>query len=313
MPAERQFTGWDAFEKVIATDVNYVILATPPGFRPTHLKAAIAAGKNVFTEKPVFVDATGYKTVLAAFGGREAEGARRRRRHAAPASRRVPRGDEARAGRRDRRRRRRPRATGTRAASGTSRARRTGATWSTSCATGSITPGSPAITSSSSTCTTWTSATGAMGGMPCAVSASAAGRRARSPSTGTSIDHFGLDFEYANGVHMMSMCRQQPGHARPRGRSARRHEGHARDAGRPPLRDQRAERVEVAGRVHEPVPAGAHGPHREHPRRQAAQRAEAGGRQHADGGLSGATAAYTGKVVTFDQLVATDQSLAPRS
>jgi hypothetical protein len=43
VPANRQFTGWDAFEKVIATDANYIILATPPTFRPMHLKAAIAA------------------------------------------------------------------------------------------------------------------------------------------------------------------------------------------------------------------------------------------------------------------------------
>jgi len=66
VPKERQFTGWDAYQKVIASDVNYVILATPPGFRPTHLQAAIDAGKNVFTEKPVAVDAAGYKAVVAA-------------------------------------------------------------------------------------------------------------------------------------------------------------------------------------------------------------------------------------------------------
>ena len=66
VPKEQQFTGWDAYQKVIASDVNYVILASPPGFRPTHLQAAIAAGKNVFTEKPVAVDAAGYKTVVAA-------------------------------------------------------------------------------------------------------------------------------------------------------------------------------------------------------------------------------------------------------
>jgi myo-inositol 2-dehydrogenase / D-chiro-inositol 1-dehydrogenase len=61
---DRCFVGLDAFEKVLATDANYIILATPPGFRPQHLKAAIAAGKNVFTEKPVAVDAPGIRQVI---------------------------------------------------------------------------------------------------------------------------------------------------------------------------------------------------------------------------------------------------------
>src|SRR5215510_7594893 len=51
VPAERSFVGFDACEKVLACNVNYVILATQPGFRPAHLKAAVAAGKNIFTEK----------------------------------------------------------------------------------------------------------------------------------------------------------------------------------------------------------------------------------------------------------------------
>jgi predicted dehydrogenase len=62
--ADRAFVGFDAFEKVLASDANYIILATPPGFRPQHLKAAVAAGKNIFTEKPVAVDGAGIRTVL---------------------------------------------------------------------------------------------------------------------------------------------------------------------------------------------------------------------------------------------------------
>ena len=53
------FGGLDAYQKLLGTDVNLVILATPPGFRPYHLEAAINAGKNIFCEKPVCVDATG--------------------------------------------------------------------------------------------------------------------------------------------------------------------------------------------------------------------------------------------------------------
>ncbi|MGD9721646.1 MAG: Gfo/Idh/MocA family protein [Pirellulales bacterium] len=62
---ENTFVGFDAYEKLLATDVDVVILATPPHFRPAQLKAAIAAGKHVFCEKPVAVDAPGVRSVLA--------------------------------------------------------------------------------------------------------------------------------------------------------------------------------------------------------------------------------------------------------
>jgi myo-inositol 2-dehydrogenase / D-chiro-inositol 1-dehydrogenase len=60
------FIGWDAYEKVLATSVDVVLLTSPPHFRPAHLKAAIAAGKHVFCEKPIAVDATGVRAVLDA-------------------------------------------------------------------------------------------------------------------------------------------------------------------------------------------------------------------------------------------------------
>ena len=60
------FAGLNAYKKVIASGVDVVILATPPGFRPLHLKAAVDAGKHVFAEKPVAVDAPGIRMVLAA-------------------------------------------------------------------------------------------------------------------------------------------------------------------------------------------------------------------------------------------------------
>lgn len=65
VPPERQFVGFDAYQKAIdAADV--VILATPPGFRPIHFEAAVNAGKHIFMEKPVAVDAPGVRQVLAA-------------------------------------------------------------------------------------------------------------------------------------------------------------------------------------------------------------------------------------------------------
>jgi len=59
------FTGFEAYKNVLASDIDLVILATPPGFRPMHLKAAIEAGKHVFMEKPVAVDPVGVRSVIA--------------------------------------------------------------------------------------------------------------------------------------------------------------------------------------------------------------------------------------------------------
>jgi myo-inositol 2-dehydrogenase/D-chiro-inositol 1-dehydrogenase len=63
---DRCFVGLDAYQKVIDAGVDLVILATPPGFRPMHLEAAVKAGKNIFCEKPVAVDGPGIRRVLAA-------------------------------------------------------------------------------------------------------------------------------------------------------------------------------------------------------------------------------------------------------
>ena len=63
---ETSFVGLDAYKGVLAQDIDYVILATPPGFRPEHFMAAINAGKHVFMEKPVAVDAPGIRRVIRA-------------------------------------------------------------------------------------------------------------------------------------------------------------------------------------------------------------------------------------------------------
>jgi predicted dehydrogenase len=61
---EKCFVGLDAYQKVIDSGVDVVLLATPPGFRPVHLKAAVDAGKHIFCEKPVATDAPGIRSVL---------------------------------------------------------------------------------------------------------------------------------------------------------------------------------------------------------------------------------------------------------
>lgn len=64
VPPERRFVGFDAYQEVIASGVDVVLLTTPPHFRPLHLRAAIDAGKHVFAEKPCAVDAPGVHSVL---------------------------------------------------------------------------------------------------------------------------------------------------------------------------------------------------------------------------------------------------------
>jgi predicted dehydrogenase len=67
IPDELCFSGFDAYKKLLAVgEINYVILAEPPHFRPAHLMAAIEAGKNVFMEKPAAVDGPGIRMVLEA-------------------------------------------------------------------------------------------------------------------------------------------------------------------------------------------------------------------------------------------------------
>ena len=61
---EKCFVGLDAYQKVIDSGVDVVLLATPPGFRPVHLKAAVDAGKHIFCEKPMATDAPGVRSVL---------------------------------------------------------------------------------------------------------------------------------------------------------------------------------------------------------------------------------------------------------
>ncbi|HKJ67770.1 MAG TPA: Gfo/Idh/MocA family oxidoreductase [bacterium] len=69
-----KFVGFDAYEGVLASDVDLVILTSTPHFRPRHLKAAINAGKHVFMEKPVAVDPVGVRTVIAASEQAEQKG-----------------------------------------------------------------------------------------------------------------------------------------------------------------------------------------------------------------------------------------------
>jgi myo-inositol 2-dehydrogenase/D-chiro-inositol 1-dehydrogenase len=71
IPDDKCFTGFDGYKKLLEQDVNYVIIATPPYFRPEHFKAAVEAKKNIFFEKPVAVDPVGIRAIMSA--GKQAE------------------------------------------------------------------------------------------------------------------------------------------------------------------------------------------------------------------------------------------------
>ena len=66
IPADKRFVGLDAYKHVIDSDIDVLIDCTPPFFRPEHFKYAVEKNKHCFLEKPLFVDAVGYRTVSAA-------------------------------------------------------------------------------------------------------------------------------------------------------------------------------------------------------------------------------------------------------
>ncbi len=63
---DHHFVGFDAYKKVLASDIDVVLLATPPGYRPEHFAAAVEARKHIFAEKPFGTDPVGVRKVMAA-------------------------------------------------------------------------------------------------------------------------------------------------------------------------------------------------------------------------------------------------------
>jgi len=61
---ENCFIGFDSYKKVIDSGVDVVLLVTPPHFRPVHVEAAVNARKHIFMEKPIAVDPLGARSVL---------------------------------------------------------------------------------------------------------------------------------------------------------------------------------------------------------------------------------------------------------
>jgi myo-inositol 2-dehydrogenase / D-chiro-inositol 1-dehydrogenase len=68
------FSGWDAFDQVLNSGIDVVLLCTPPHFRPAQMEAAVTAGKHIFCEKPVAVDPVGVRSVMESSKAAAAKG-----------------------------------------------------------------------------------------------------------------------------------------------------------------------------------------------------------------------------------------------
>ena len=301
------FAGFDAYQKVIASKVDVVLLATPPAFRPRHLAAAIEAGKHVFMEKPVAVDPVGVRSVMASSDRAAQRGlaivAGTQRRHDAgyqAAMQRIHNG-----------------------AIGDIVAAQVywnqGGLW--------MKPRQPDWSDVEWQIRnwlyfTWLSgdhiveqhihnidvANWALGAHP-VKAVGVGGRQWRTdPAYGHIYDHFAIDFEYPNGVHVLSMCRQIDGTAShvaerivgTRGTS----DAHSVIAGATPWSwDSQSPRTNPYVQEHADLIASIR-----------AGKPLNEGRQVAGTTLSaimGREAAYTGKEITWDELLSADQDLVP--
>jgi len=208
---ETCFTGFDGYKKLLAIrDINYIVTAAPPGFRPIHLKAAVEAGKNVFMEKPVAVDPVGVRSVIASSELAAKKGlaivAGTQRRHEKKYLEVMKRIQDGAIGE----------------VVGGQCYWNQGELW--------VIKQTPEMSDMEWQCRnwlyfSWTSGdhiveqhvhnidviNWAFGAMPVKVMGMG-GRQVRtSPEYGNIFDHFAVEFEYPNGARVMSMCRQTPG------------------------------------------------------------------------------------------------------
>ncbi len=208
---ETCFTGFDGYKKLLAIkNINYIVMAAPPGFRPIHLKAAVEAGKNVFMEKPVAVDPLGIRSVIASSELAVKKGlaivAGTQRRHQASYIELLKRVHDGAIGE----------------IVGGQCYWNQGELW--------VIKQTPEMSDMEWQCRnwlyfSWTSGdhiveqhvhnidviNWAFGATPVKVMGMG-GRQVRTaPEYGNIFDHFAVEFEYPNGARVMSMCRQTPG------------------------------------------------------------------------------------------------------
>ena len=304
---DRCFSGFDAYRKVLDAGIDLVILATPPAYRPAHLAAAVDAGKHIFAEKPVAVDPAGVRSVLAtyqrALDKRLAIGVGTQRRHQADYTSTIARIHDGAIGD---------------VMSGQvfwnqgglwNRGRQpewTDAEWQIR----------------NWLYFTWLSgdhiveqhvhnidvANWVIGSTPIKASG-IGGRQVRTEAQwGHIYDHFAVEFEYATGARVLSMCRQIPGTANRIGEHFIGTKGHSNAAN------------EITGAhawTFTPGEQSVNGFQQEHTDLVAAIRAGTpynelkGIADSTLAAIMGREAAYTGQDITWDQALAADQDLTP--
>jgi predicted dehydrogenase len=211
VPPERVFTGFDGFKKLAdCSDVNLVVMAAPPGFRPMHLQAAIEAGKHVFMEKPVAVDPVGVRSIIASAELAEEKGlaivAGTQRRHQARYLDLIKRVHDGAIGE----------------LVGGQCYWNQGDLW--------VKKKEAGMSDMEWQCRNWLYFTWisgdhiveqhihnidvinwAFGSLPVKVMGMGGRQQRTAPEYGNIFDHFAVEFEYPNGVRVMSMCRQIQG------------------------------------------------------------------------------------------------------
>jgi predicted dehydrogenase len=211
VPPDKCFTGFDNYLKVAACpEVNLIVTAAAPGFRPLHIKAAIEAGKNVFMEKPVAVDPVGVRSVIASSDIARKKGLavvtgtqRRHQQRYLELMKRIHDGEIG-------------------EIVGGQCYWNQGDLW--------VVKKTPQMTDMEWQCRNWLYFTWlsgdhiveqhvhnidvmnwAFGALPIKVTGLGGRQQRTAPEYGNIFDHFAVEFEYPNGVRVMSMCRQIPG------------------------------------------------------------------------------------------------------
>ncbi len=300
------FVGFDAYKRLIDSGVDVVLLATPPGFRPLQFEACIDAGKHVFAEKPIAVDPVGVRRFIKAGEKAKQKGlavvAGTQRRHDPEYLETIARIHNGQIGE----------VTALRAYYNT------GFLW--------VRPRQPGWSDMQYQTTNWYYFDWTCGDHiveqhihnldcmnwvmkdACPVKAlGIGGRQVRvGEDWGNIYDHFVIDYEYANGVHMMSMCRQQKGcdgdvsdavvgatgTANPRGRIMGKNRWRYQGETVPPTRQEHTDLIESI-RAGKPL---------NHAERVAFSTLTA---------IMGRESAYTGKAVTWDEMMKSDLDLSP--
>jgi len=208
---DKCFTGFDNYLKVAACpEVNLIVTAAAPGFRPLHLKAAVDAGKNVFMEKPVAVDPVGVRSVIASSDLARKKGLaivsgtqRRHQQRYIELMKRINNGEIG-------------------EITGGQCYWNQGDLW--------VVKKTPQMSDMEWQCRNWLYFTWlsgdhiveqhvhnldvmnwALGSMPVKVMAMGGRQQRTAPEYGNIYDHFAVEFEYPNGVRVLSMCRQIKG------------------------------------------------------------------------------------------------------